>query len=99
MNTAAIEAAGDGTFRVTGPVVMATAGELLETSRQLFPATGDLQIDLSGVTQVDSSALALLIEWLRQARQRNHSIRIEGAPDKLLSIARLTDVQDIILNK
>jgi phospholipid transport system transporter-binding protein len=65
----------------------------------LFPETGDLQIDLSGVTQVDSSALALLIEWLRQARQRNHSIRIEGAPDKLLSIARLTDVQDIILNK
>ena len=97
MKAAEIQQAGDGVFRVTGPVVMATAGALLESSRKLFAGSGDLEIDLSGVTGVDSSALALLIEWLRQAKAQNHTIRIGSVPDKLRSIARLTGVEDIIL--
>ena len=76
---------------------MATAGDLLETSRTLFADSDNLRIDLGGVTKVDSAALALLIEWLRQARQHKHTIHIEGMPDKLLSIARLTGVEEIIL--
>ena len=99
MDKAEIQQGSDGIFRVAGPVVMATAGELLNTSRTLFAESGDLQIDLSGVTKVDSAALALLIEWLRQARRQKHSIRIEGIPDKLLSIARLTGVEEIILTQ
>ena len=97
MNEAEIQQGEDGIFRVTGPVVMATAGELLKTSRKMFAGNSDMQIDLSGVTKVDSAALALLIEWLRQAQKQKQSIRIEGMPDKLLSIARLTGVEEIIL--
>jgi phospholipid transport system transporter-binding protein len=96
VTVAELHAEGNGRFKVTGPVVFATAGELLETSRELFAAATSLRVDLSGVTQVDSAALALLIEWSRQARQQQQSIRIEHAPEKLMAIARLTGTEDII---
>ncbi|MDR3086786.1 MAG: STAS domain-containing protein [Azoarcus sp.] len=54
---------------------------------------GRLIIDLSGVTRVDSSALALLLAWLRQA-----SIRIElrAMPESLLALARLYGVDALL---
>jgi len=87
---------GNGLFRVTGPVVFTTAGELLETSRRLFTGSTSVRVDLDGVTDVDSAALALLIEWLKQARQQQCMIHIEHIPEKLMAIARLTGVEDII---
>ncbi|RLA16945.1 MAG: NTP-binding protein [Gammaproteobacteria bacterium] len=96
MTVAELHAAGNGLFKVTGPVVFATAGELLETSRELFAAAASLRVDLSGVTEVDSAALALLIEWSRQAHQQHRTIRIEHTPEKLMAIARLTGTGDII---
>jgi len=96
VNIAELHAEGDGLFKVSGPVVFSTAGALLETSHELFADDASLRVDLSGVTRVDSAALALLIEWLRQARQRHCTIRIEHVPEKLLAIARLTGVEDII---
>lgn len=96
MSAAEIIAVGDGVFKVTGPMVFATAGELLESSRKLFASQTSLRVDLSDVTHVDSAALALLIEWLRRARQQQCSVHIEHVPKKLLSIARLTGVEDII---
>jgi phospholipid transport system transporter-binding protein len=98
MSKAELEAAGDGRFRVTGPVVFETAGELLETSSELFSDCTDMHIDLGGVTSVDSAALALLIEWLRLARQAGSTIQIEHVPEKLLAIARLSGVEEMLIN-
>jgi len=96
VSTAGLHTEGNGHFKVTGPVIFATAGDLLESSRKLFTESASLHIDLSGVTRVDSAALALLIEWVRQAGQQHRSIHIEQVPEKLLAIARLTSVEDII---
>ena len=96
MSAAGLHAAGESRIEVTGPVVFATAGDLLEASRALFAGSAPLYVDLGGVTRVDSAALALLIEWLRMARQHHRTLRIERVPEKLLAIARLTGVEDII---
>jgi len=96
VSAAELHAQGNGRFRVTGPVVFTTAGELLETTRSLFTGSTSVHVDLDGVTDVDSAALALLIEWLKQARQQQYRLHIEHIPDKLMAIARLTGVEDII---
>ena len=97
MNRAKIVNRDGGGFSVTGPVVMNNAGELLETSRKLFNNNSSMIVDLAGVTVVDSAALALLIEWLRIARRDNCRIRVNGIPEKLMAIAKLTGVDDIVL--
>jgi phospholipid transport system transporter-binding protein len=97
VNSTGLHAAGNGCFQVTGPVVFATAGSLLASSHDLFAGTGPIRVDLAGVTRVDSSALALLIEWLRLARFGGREISFEGIPEKLRSIARLCGVEDMIV--
>jgi phospholipid transport system transporter-binding protein len=91
-----LRAVGDGQFVLEGPVTFATAGELLATSNELFAGLPELSLDLSGVTRVDSAALALLLEWLGQAQRDGRALRIHAIPDRLRSVARLTGTDDII---
>ena len=59
-------------------------------------AQGLQVLDLSAVTQVDSAALALLLAWLRSAREAGRSLSIVGAPPALQSLASLYDVDSIL---
>ena len=56
-----------GRCSVQGPVTLDSAVALLEQGRALFTAP-QVTVDLQGVTEVDSSALSLLLEWRREAR-------------------------------
>ena len=96
MSEAELRRVGDGSFELRGPVVFATAGDLLAAGNRLFAGVPEIILDLSKVTRVDSAALALLIEWLRQASHANHSLRFTGMPEKLRSIALLTGTEQII---
>ena len=53
-------------------------------------------IDLGGVSRVDSSGLALLLEWQSVAQQAGRSITIEAAPADLLSLASLCEAADLL---
>jgi phospholipid transport system transporter-binding protein len=77
-------------------VSFATAGPLLEASRGVFAGTDAVTVNLSGVTRVDSAGLALLLEWLRQARSERRAIQFTALPDKLLAIARLSGVDGLL---
>jgi phospholipid transport system transporter-binding protein len=96
MTSTELQVTDDGQVRITGPLEFATAGQLLESSGDMFTGHDSLLVDLSGVSSVDSAGLALLIEWLRLARQCNCAIRFAAVPDKLLAIAKLSGVDDII---
>jgi phospholipid transport system transporter-binding protein len=54
-------------------------------------------IDLSGVKDSDSSGLALLIEWLSIARAASKSLRYENIPVQLHQLARLSDVEELLM--
>lgn len=96
MSDATLKAVGADRFVLSGPVVFATAGELLEASRSLFEGRPTVTVDLAGVSNVDSAALALMLEWLRQARTERRQILYTGMPQKLRAIARLSGVEDIL---
>lgn len=57
-----------------------------------LPAT----VDLGGVSRCDSSALALLLEWLSWARARRAEMRFVNPPENLVTIARLCGVDGVL---
>lgn len=80
---------------LSGPLTIATVAGMVEEGRgQVVEA--DQVVDLSGVTQVDSAALALLLSWVRAAKAAGRRLSIDHAPPALVSLASLYDV-DIIL--
>ena len=95
--TPELRSVGPGQIGVSGPLIFATAGELLEVSRKMFSGSAEISIDLSGVTKVDSAGLALLLEWLRWGQTGHRPVRFTALPDKLLAIARLSGVEEMLL--
>lgn len=91
-----LTSSGEGLIAVTGPMTFATAGTLLALGMPRFAGQPALTVDLSDVTDVDSAGLALLIEWLRQARAEQRTVTFRGIPDKLLAIARLSGVEALL---
>ncbi len=49
-----------------------------------------------GVGESDSAGLALLIEWLRLARQRAKTIHFANVPAQIEALARISEVEDLI---
>ncbi|BAL23088.1 lipid asymmetry maintenance protein MlaB [Azoarcus sp. KH32C] len=78
-----------------GPLTIASVGEWRERGRELA-RKGDLTIDLSAVTEADSAALAVLIDWLRTARGAGHTLTQRGMPGGLCSLAALYGVDELI---
>ena len=54
-------------------------------------------IELSEVEHIDSAGLALLLEWQSWANRGQHALQLENAPQQLLKLARLSEL-DRILN-
>ncbi|MDD3354288.1 STAS domain-containing protein [Zoogloea sp.] len=80
---------------LSGPVTLATVASMVEEGGRQVTAN-DTVLDLSGVTQVDSAALALLLGWTRAARAAGRQIRFQGAPAALVSLASLYDVDTLL---
>ena len=53
-------------------------------------------VDLSAVTEVDSSALALLLAWLREARRQGRPLAFARLPEGLAAIAGLYGVAELL---
>jgi phospholipid transport system transporter-binding protein len=81
---------------VGGPVTLANVAGVLEEGRRHLEE-GVRAVDLSEVTDMDSSLLAVLIAWLRDARRRNHDLSFSNLPEALQTIARLYGVDSLLL--
>lgn len=55
-----------------------------------------LVLDFSQVDSVDSSAVSLLLGWLRVAQQHNRDLRVANLPASLLSLASLYGVAELL---
>jgi len=88
--------AGDRS-RVTGPLQFTTVSALLPVGIESITAGKAAVIDLAGVTAGDSSGLALLIEWLSVAKGASHALRYENIPSQLQQLARLSEVEELLI--
>ena len=91
-----LTSSGAGLITVKGPVTFVTAGTLLASGKALFTGQAAVTVNLHEVTNVDSAGLALLLEWLRQARAERRTVTFQGIPDKLFAIARLSGVEALL---
>jgi phospholipid transport system transporter-binding protein len=82
-------------FRVQGSLTLRSAAAMLARGRQLFidPVS---RVDLSAVAEIDSAALGVLIEWLREARAQNREIVYLNLPENLKSLGTLYGVLDLL---
>ena len=96
MSRARLESLGEGRFRVTGVLDASTAANVLEESEARFTQAPKIDVDLGGVGESDSAGLALLIEWLRMARQAGKEIRFANLPAQIEALARISEVEDLI---
>ena len=93
---ARLEALGSGRFRLSGVLDASTVVDVLEQSEERFANERELVVDLSGVGESDSAGLALLIEWLRTARNRGQRIEFVNTPGQINALARISEVEDLL---
>lgn len=85
------------TLKVTAPMLYAGAVSLLAAGRAaLTPEIREIDLEAIGDADSDSSALAVLFAWLRDAKASNAELRIVNAPVGLLSLAKLYGVDDFL---
>ena len=80
---------------VSGPVKLANAARLIEEGRQHL-AEGAPTVDLVEVTELDSSLLALILAWLRDARAAKRELGFANLPQSLQTLARLYGVEGLV---
>lgn len=89
-----IECAG-GRCAVRGPINLSNVVALLAEGNNRFTAP-EVRVDLAGVTDVDSTAVSLLLEWRREAARNGRRIEFENLPGNLTSLAKLYGVIDLL---
>lgn len=80
---------------VGGPVIYDTVVEATRAGEAAIK-TGDMLVDLAEVVQVDSSAVSMLLEWVRKAQTYGRRIRFINLPENLANLIELYDVSDLI---
>ena len=89
----------DGVLKIQGELSFETIPAVLAETTE-FAARPDLPeritIDFGAITGVDSSAVALLLEWRRQALARGKSLSYVNLPPNLLALAQLYGVDELI---
>jgi phospholipid transport system transporter-binding protein len=94
---ATLEALGNGRFKIRGALNAETVTDLLERSEEAFRGASLIELDLAEVPEGDSAGLALLIEWLRLAKQHNQQLRVRNVPDQIAALARISEVDKLLL--
>lgn len=97
MNKTGITLQDDGRYLVEGELNANTVPDLWRTASGLIQVASDsLLFDLQGVVRSDSAGLALLIEWMRQAKAKNLQILFRNLPAQMWEIAKVSDLDHVI---
>jgi phospholipid transport system transporter-binding protein len=80
---------------VSGPVTLANVMHIVEEGKRHLEE-GVHTVDLSEVTEMDSSLLAAMLAWLRDSKVHEHDLTFTNLPDSLQTIARLYGVDGLL---
>lgn len=84
-------------YRIDGRVRFANLMEIREAGEAAIDAGGErVVIDLSGLENGNSAAVALLMAWYRAADAQDKSIRFVRAPVELENIIELSGLRDVL---
>ena len=86
-------------WRVTTPMTQTQAAGLLVAGQKILvedAGTQPVLVDLAAVTEADSTGIAVLLDWLRTARQQGREMTVEGVPSGLRALAELYRVEEFL---
>lgn len=87
----------DGTFALRGDLTFAhVPGLVSRSSAWLSDGRENITIDMASVTRVDSAGLALMLEWMKQARQAGMQMHFDNIPSHLSDLIRVSGLSDVI---
>lgn len=85
-------------YFLLGALNFETVPFLWQQSQKVFQTRGQslITFDLGGVTQSDSSGVALLLGWMRNFRQQSQAIEFIHFPSQMLAIIQLAGLETIL---
>ena len=89
-------ASGENRYLVSGALLFQTVVDARRLGLGPLSKHEQIIFDLSDVVRVDSAGLALLIEWMREARRRGVAVHFENIPHQLQAIARASQVDQFL---
>jgi phospholipid transport system transporter-binding protein len=78
-----------------GSLTMASAGKAFRDIEKIS-AQNTVIIDLSGVEQIDSSAVALLVTTLQTARLKGQTVRLQPIPRHVMQFAEIYGLREAL---
>jgi phospholipid transport system transporter-binding protein len=93
----AIERIAPDRLKATGELSFATAAQALRAGIERIGRDGEQVVDLSGLTEGDSAGVAVLVEWIAAAAASGMGLRYENVPPQMLAIARISDLEDLLV--
>ena len=95
MASATAERDGD-TLRVRGELDFDTVADMWATTEAPILLEPILRVDLGGVQRSNSAGVALLVQWLRQARRRQVELVFIDVPAQMREIVRVADLEQVL---
>ena len=86
----------DNVLKISGRLTIDTASVLFKKGLQLKEGQSNLIIDLAAVEVVYSTAVSLMLTWLRTARIKKVQLSFVNVPDNLRSLANLYGVAEAL---
>jgi phospholipid transport system transporter-binding protein len=97
MSEVKLEGQGDGRYRIVGDLDFDTVPRLLGEGAAMFARSGDgVVVDLGSVHRTTSVGLALMVEWVRQARRANKTVTFSNVPAQMLAMARVSQLDALL---
>lgn len=96
MSDAQIKSLGEGRMQLSGVLDLDSVSALLSAIEALTYDVPAVAVDLRDVERADSAGVAVLIAWMRSARQAQRDIRFLNMPSQMLNIARVSGLDAIL---
>lgn len=84
----------DGKVFLIGDLTYKSVPSIIDEN--LLENNGDILVDLAGINHSDSSGLALLIQWFRQACDSQQQVKFENVPEKMLALAKVSNLDKVL---
>jgi phospholipid transport system transporter-binding protein len=96
MSTVRFETDDQQVYRIIGELNMSSVPQLLQDMAGFFSTGESKVVDLAEVSRSDSAGLALLLEWLAQARQNNAKLSFKNLPEQMQAIIKISGLEELI---
>lgn len=83
-------------WHVSGAILVDNANTILLESDKLNLSPQTHEVDFSKVTEVDTAAISLMMEWQRRALKANSKVTFANLPANLTSLVELYGVAEFI---